>query len=89
MLGVGLKARRRVVCARELRQISLSHRDVATAASSQPAGQRGTVAKKLRCYLGLHRFVRRKTDDGKSYKECRDCGKYMQIYDPIPPNAGM
>ena len=39
------------------------------------------MAKKLRCYLGLHRFVRRKNDDGRSYKECRDCGKFLSIDD--------
>jgi hypothetical protein len=37
------------------------------------------MAKKLRCYLGLHRYVQRKTDDGQSYKECRDCGKFVDV----------
>jgi len=47
------------------------------------------VAKKLRCYLGLHRFVRRQNDDGEPYKECRDCGKYSHIGQRVPPNMGM
>jgi hypothetical protein len=38
------------------------------------------VAKKLRCYLGLHRYVRRKTA-GQVFKECRDCGKFLSIDD--------
>jgi hypothetical protein len=42
------------------------------------------VAKKLRCYLGLHRFVLRKRE-GRSYKECRDCGKYVDTSEPMPP----
>jgi hypothetical protein len=33
------------------------------------------MPKKLRCYLGLHRFERRRTEDGAAYKECRDCEK--------------
>jgi hypothetical protein len=35
------------------------------------------MAKKLRCFLGLHRYQRRVTDDGQPYKECRDCGKFL------------
>jgi len=40
------------------------------------------MAKKLRCYLGLHRYERRKTDDGQWYKECRDCGKFLDMPGP-------
>jgi len=48
----------------------------------------GGMAKKLRCYLGLHRYQRRVTDDGKPYKECRDCGKFLDLHDPyVPPAA--
>ena len=47
------------------------------------------VAKKLRCYLGLHRFVGRQSDDGQPYKECRDCGKYSHVGKRVPPNMGM
>lgn len=47
------------------------------------------MAKKLRCYLGLHRFVRRKSDDGQWYEECRDCGKFGEIPPPPPPFVGV
>jgi hypothetical protein len=33
------------------------------------------MPKKLRCYLGLHRYQRRQTEEGEAYKECRDCAK--------------
>jgi hypothetical protein len=33
------------------------------------------VAKKLRCYLGFHRWVTAVTG-GERYLRCRDCGKY-------------
>jgi len=32
------------------------------------------MAKKLRCYLGQHRWVK-KVQAEQSYYECRDCGK--------------
>lgn len=35
------------------------------------------MAKKLRCYLGLHRYQRLRTDDGDLYKQCRDCEKFQ------------
>jgi hypothetical protein len=47
------------------------------------------MAKRLRCYLGLHGFERRRTDDGRWYKECRDCGKFLNISEPQPPYLGM
>jgi hypothetical protein len=47
------------------------------------------MAKKLRCYLGLHRNARRQSDDGEPYKECRDCGNYQHIGQRVPPNMGM
>jgi hypothetical protein len=31
--------------------------------------------KKLRCYLGLHRWTKH-VKAGESWFECRDCGKY-------------
>jgi hypothetical protein len=43
------------------------------------------MAKKLRCWLGIHRFERHKTGDGKWYKECRYCGKFLNISEPLPP----
>lgn len=47
------------------------------------------MAKKLRCYLGLHRYERRRTEDGKWYQECRYCGKFRDIPDPyVPPAVG-
>jgi hypothetical protein len=39
------------------------------------------VLKKLRCRLGLHRWVRHVTDDGKSFRRCRDCDKYRDTPD--------
>lgn len=33
------------------------------------------MAKSWRCYLGLHRWTRKQSDDGKGYLACRDCGK--------------
>ena len=35
------------------------------------------MMKKLRCYLGLHRYERRRTQEGDAYKECRDCQKFL------------
>jgi hypothetical protein len=35
------------------------------------------MAKRLRCYLGLHRYERRRTEEGKWYEECRSCGKFV------------
>ena len=37
--------------------------------------------KKLRCYLGLHRWQVLKADGGGAYKKCRDCGKFSDIPD--------
>jgi hypothetical protein len=47
------------------------------------------IVKKLRCYLGLHRYERRRTDEGTWYKECRDCGKFVDVPAPLPPAAGL
>jgi len=33
------------------------------------------MAKRLRCYVGLHRWAQHVTE-GESYLKCRDCGKY-------------
>jgi hypothetical protein len=33
------------------------------------------MAKKLRCYLGWHRWQKTRGDDGAMYYDCRDCGK--------------
>jgi len=33
------------------------------------------MAKKLRCYVGRHRWQKRRSDDGAMYYECRNCGK--------------
>ncbi len=56
-------------------------------APKAPAAGSERLAKKLRCYLGLHRFVRRRNDDGQWYEECRDCGKFM-IIDEREPVGG-
>jgi hypothetical protein len=38
------------------------------------------MAKKLRCYVGLHRWrVLKAEGDAGYYKECRDCGKFRDI----------
>lgn len=45
------------------------------------------MVKRLRCYLGLHRYEPRRTDDGKWYKECRFCGKFLDVPEPfVPPD---
>jgi len=46
------------------------------------------VAKRLRCYLGLHRWQKLRDDQGGQYKECRDCGKFVDIPDPIYTGPG-
>jgi len=40
------------------------------------------MAKSLLCYLGLHRWQRKRSDDGKPYKECRRCGKFLDVTKP-------
>jgi hypothetical protein len=35
------------------------------------------MRKKLRCYLGLHHYERRRTEEGEAYKECRDCQRFL------------
>ena len=43
------------------------------------------MAKRLRCYLGFHRWQRLKGEgDSGWYEECRDCGKFGDI-PPAPP----
>jgi hypothetical protein len=38
------------------------------------------MAKKLRCYLGLHRWRTLQAEGGGGwYKECRDCGRFRDI----------
>ena len=38
------------------------------------------MAKRLRCYFGLHRWQRLKSEGGEGwYKQCRDCGKYRDL----------
>jgi hypothetical protein len=34
--------------------------------------------KRLRCYIGLHKWVRRVNDEGGQYYACRYCGKYHE-----------
>jgi len=50
----------------------------------QPARQSvvdsAAMAKRLRCYLGVHRYQRRLTEDGEPYKECRDCAKFRDMH---------
>jgi hypothetical protein len=55
------------------------------------------MAKKLRCYVNRHRWVRQTSDDGQSYAVCRDCSEtdwdhyQQQAQAParrIPPTPG-
>ena len=43
------------------------------------------MAKRFRCYLGLHSWRRFRSDDGQWYKKCRACGKVADISRPVPP----
>ena len=43
------------------------------------------MTKRLRCYLGFHRWQQLRKDaraGGGWYKECRDCGKFGDIPPP-------
>jgi len=46
------------------------------------------MTKKLRCYLGLHRWQRLVNDAGDSYRRCIDCGKSRLPPDVPPPSSG-
>ena len=38
------------------------------------------MAKRLRCYLGFHRWQVLRVKDGEGhYKECRDCRKFKDM----------
>jgi hypothetical protein len=37
--------------------------------------------KRLRCWLGFHRWQRHVTDEGKAFKRCKYCAKYRDIPD--------
>jgi hypothetical protein len=55
-------------------------------------GEARRVKKRLRWYLGLHRWQRLKGDgDAGWYLKCRDCGKYGETPDGQigPPGVGM
>ena len=46
------------------------------------------MAKRLRCYLGFHRWQRLQAEGGGLYKKCRDCGKFSDIPDfQLPPSG--
>jgi hypothetical protein len=34
------------------------------------------MARKLLCMIGMHRWVRRRNEDGEEYTECSRCGTY-------------
>lgn len=40
-----------------------------------------SVAKRLRCYLGLHRWQTLRAEGGGWFKQCRDCGRFRDIDD--------
>jgi hypothetical protein len=44
------------------------------------------MAKKLRCYIGWHRWQKTRGDDGAMHYECRNCGKGRGPY--YPPMKG-
>jgi hypothetical protein len=46
------------------------------------------VAKRLRCYLGFHRWVDHRSDDGQPYRKCRYCGKFLDIAPPLTRIGG-
>ena len=39
------------------------------------------MAKRLRCYLGFHRWQLLQAEGGGIYKKCRDCRKFKDIPD--------
>lgn len=41
------------------------------------------MAKRLRCYFGMHRWLR-KLQEGKAYYVCADCGKDRDPYHAPP-----
>jgi len=43
------------------------------------------MAKSVLCYIGLHRWLRKRAVDGQFYNECRRCGKFGEIPPPPPP----
>jgi hypothetical protein len=43
------------------------------------------MAKRLRCYLGRHRWQTLRAVGGGAYKKCRNCGKYNDIPDLLFP----
>ena len=36
------------------------------------------LGKRLRCWFGIHKWVRRVNDEGGQWYECRYCGKYHE-----------
>jgi hypothetical protein len=51
-------------------------------------GQRGVrcepMPKKLRCYLGFHRWHTVNVKGGNRYTQCSDCGK-VRLPEDLPP----
>jgi hypothetical protein len=41
------------------------------------------MVKKVRCYLGWHRWRKERRDDGAMYYDCRDCEKRQGPYYPM------
>ena len=41
------------------------------------------MAKRWLCRLGLHRYQKKRDDDGSAYLECRLCEKVKEIAPPI------
>jgi hypothetical protein len=40
------------------------------------------MGKKLRCYVGFHRWQTLRAEGGGAYKKCQDCGKFSDISPP-------
>jgi len=43
------------------------------------------MTKRLRCYLTFHRWQTLRAEGGGWYRKCRDCGKFGDIPDTVPP----
>lgn len=41
------------------------------------------TTKRVLCYLGLHSWQRKKADGGGWYKECRRCGRFRDVPQPV------
>ena len=61
--------------------------EVRAVPSTQPKGLCEPMPKKLRCYLGFHRWHTVHVKDGNRYAQCSECGKVRLPEDPPPALA--